>query len=240
MHRQQKVTVFAFLRGRQALQQLQQGRAAVPIDVHRHGDVVAAQGRHRHDAGHGNASLFGECQQRPAGGLKRRAGVGSGVYFVDCKHDVRHAQQLRQQRVAACLRQQRHGLRGEVELGDVDQHHGRVAACGGSHHVAGVLLMARSVGNDEFALLGGEIAVGHVNGDALLALGFQAVGEQRQIDGRASGAFFQGVELVGEDGLGVEQQAADQGAFAVVYGACCEETQGAVVRLVCVRRAHQK
>jgi hypothetical protein len=29
---------------------------------------------------------------------------------------------------------------------------------------------------------GGEVAVGDVDGDALLALGLQAVGEQRQVD----------------------------------------------------------
>jgi hypothetical protein len=37
------------------------------------------------------------------------------------------------------------------------------------------------VGDDELALGRGEVAVGHVDGDALLALGAQAVGEQREV-----------------------------------------------------------
>jgi hypothetical protein len=81
------------------------------------------------------------------------------------------------------------------------------------------------VGNDELARLGGEVAVGHVDGDALLALGLQAVGEQRQVDRVAGRAALQHVELVGEDGLAVEQQAADQGGLAVVDRAGGEKSE---------------
>ena len=42
--------------------------------------------------------------------------------------------------------------------------------------------MARGVGDDELALLGGEEAVGDVDGDALLALGGQAVDQQREVE----------------------------------------------------------
>jgi len=40
-------------------------------------------------------------------------------------------------------------------------------------------------GDDELAPFGGEEAVGHVDGDALLALGRQPVDEQREIELRA-------------------------------------------------------
>src|SRR6185369_2971023 len=60
------------------------------------------------------------------------------------------------------------------------------------------------------------------------ALGLQAVGEQRQVDRRAGGAALQRVELVGEDGLAVQQQASDQRALAVVHAAGGEEAQCAV------------
>ena len=76
----------------------------------------------------------------------------------------------------------------------------------------------------------GEIAVGDVDGDALLAFGAQAVGEQREID-RAAGAIdfalLHGGELVFEDGLAVVEQAADQGGFAVVDAAGGGEAQQA-------------
>ena len=67
--------------------------------------------------------------------------------------------------------------------------------------------------------LGGEVAVGHVDGDALLALGLQAVGQQREVDRWPGALLFQRVELVGQDGAAVEQQAADQRALAVVHAA---------------------
>ncbi|SKY97857.1 Uncharacterised protein [Mycobacteroides abscessus subsp. massiliense] len=53
-----------------------------------------------------------------------------------------------------------------------------------------------------------------VNGDALLALGAQAVGEQCQVGLRFTlglAAGFHGGKLIGEDRLGVIEQAADEG-----------------------------
>ena len=48
-------------------------------------------------------------------------------------------------------------------------------------HVARVLNVAGRVGDDELALRRREVAVRDVDGDALLALGAQAVGEQREV-----------------------------------------------------------
>jgi hypothetical protein len=135
--------------------------------------------------------------------------------------------------VAARLRQQLHRPCRGVELGDVHQHHRGIAARCGGDHVAGVLLVARRVGDDELARWRGEVAVGHVDGDALLALGLQAVGEQAQVEGRcafalrlaAAGFGVQVVELIGQDRLAVVQQAADQRAFAVIDAAGCEKTE---------------
>ena len=55
-----------------------------------------------------------------------------------------------------------------------------VEAPGG--HVAGVLDVAGAVGDDELAVRRGGVAVGHVDGDALLALGPQPVGDEGQVD----------------------------------------------------------
>ncbi len=66
-------------------------------------------------------------------------------------------------------------------LARVDEDDGQVRRRGAGHHVARVLDVARRVGDDELAPLGGEVAVRDVDGDALLALGAQAVGEQRQV-----------------------------------------------------------
>ncbi|MNT82499.1 hypothetical protein D3C72_2222350 [compost metagenome] len=83
--------------------------------------------------------------------------------------------------------------------------------------------MARGVANDELALFGGEVAVGHVDGDALLALGREAVGQQGQV-GLAL-ALHTG-QVVLQHGLAVHQQAADQRALAVVHRTAGDELQG--------------
>ncbi|KAG0741057.1 hypothetical protein G6F24_016823 [Rhizopus arrhizus] len=99
-------------------------------------------------------------------------------------------------------------------------------------HVARVLLVPWRVGNDEFARRRGEVAIGHVDGDALLPLGFQPVGQHREIDPVARHALMLGardrVQLVGEHALAVIQQAADQRGLAVVDGARRDQAQHAV------------
>jgi hypothetical protein len=76
------------------------------------------------------------------------------------------------------------------------------------------LLVAGGVGDDELPQGGGEIAVRDVDRDALLALGDEPVGQQRQIERPASllrGALDRG-ELVGEDRLRVVKELPDQRA----------------------------
>ena len=95
---------------------------------------------------------------------------------------------------------------GEDALAGVDQDHREVGRGGAGDHVAGVLLVARGVGDDELALVGGEEPVGDVDGDALLALGGQPVDQQGEVEVPALGAELlrvglQGVELVFEDQL---------------------------------------
>ena len=88
--------------------------------------------------------------------------------------------------------------------------------------------MARRVGDDELAPGRGEIAVGHVNRDALLAFGAQAVGEQRQIDapaGAARGGLRHAGQLVFVNAFGIVEQTPDQRALAVVHAAGREEPQ---------------
>ena len=68
-----------------------------------------------------------------------------------------------------------------VQLGGVDENHCRVGTGRGCHHVAGVLLMARRVADDELAFGSGEVAIGHIDRDPLLAFGGQAVGEEGQV-----------------------------------------------------------
>ena len=155
------------------------------------------------------ADLGGEG---PVVGLDRvedLLGVVDEVELVDGQHDVADAEQRHQEAVAAGL--------GEHALAGVDEDHRQVGGRGAGDHVAGVLLVARGVGHDELAPLGGEEAVGDVDGDALLALGGQAVDEQGEVELAALGADLLRVrlqrgEVVLEDQLGVVEQPADERA----------------------------
>ena len=75
---------------------------------------------------------------------------------------------------------------GEDAFAGVDEDDGDVGGGGAGGHVARVLLVAGGVGDDEFASRGGEVAVGDVDGDSLLAFGAEAVGELGEVDGRAA------------------------------------------------------
>ena len=85
--------------------------------------------------------------------------------------------------------------------------------CSGEH-VAGVALMAGRVGEDVAARFGREEPVRHIDGDALLALGAQAVRQRGEV--RDALLVGDGLQMVGRQAVGVVQQAADQRALAVV------------------------
>ena len=133
------------------------------------------------------------------------------VHLVDRQHDVLHAEQRGQEGVPAGLLQQ--------PVAGVDKNDYQLGGGGAGDHVAGVLQMPRGVGDDEFPLGGAEVAVGNIDGDALLTLGTQSVGHQSQVGvfvaTFARGA-FDGRKLILHHGLGVIQQPADQGGLAVV------------------------
>ena len=70
--------------------------------------------------------------------------VADQIHLVDRQHDVADADQMREIGMPARLR--------EHALARVDQDHREVRRRGAGDHVARVLLVARRVGDDEFAL----------------------------------------------------------------------------------------
>ena len=107
----------------------------------------------------------------------------------------------------------------EQPVSGVDEHNHQLGGGGAGDHVAGVLQVPRGVGDDEFPLGSAEVAIRHVDGDALLTLGTQSVGHQRQVGvlvtALTRGA-LDGRKLILHDSLGVIQQTADQRGLAVV------------------------
>ncbi|MCY1228785.1 hypothetical protein D9M72_411190 [compost metagenome] len=118
----------------------------------------------------------------------------------------------------------------------IHQQDGQVGGGRAGDHVARVLLVPRRVGDDELALVGGKEAVGHVDGDALFALGGQAVHQQGEVEVFALRAHllrvgFELRQLVLEQHLRLIQQPADQRALAVVDAAAGDEAQQALALL---------
>ena len=205
------------------LQMRQQRRAAVPGRLIRFFHHIDAEARRDRD---GDLTLEIQSRRELAevrhDVVKHLLAVIHQVDLVHRQHDVADAQQRGDIGVAAGL--------GQHALARVNQDDGQIAVGGAGRHVAGILFVARRVGDDELALVGGEEAVGDINGDALLPLGFQPVHQQREINIVAVGAellgvFFQRRQRVFEQELGVVQQAPDQGALAVIHAAAGEEAQ---------------
>ena len=101
----------------------------------------------------------------------------------------------------------------------INQYHGKIRRGSARDHVARVLNMAGSIGDDEFAAGRREIAIGNIDGDALLALGPEAIGEVGEIDLAAAGdvgGALQRLELVLHQAFGIKKQPADERRFAVV------------------------
>jgi hypothetical protein len=133
------------------------------------------------------------------------------VHLVHADDEVGDAQQRRDERVPARL------LHDAVAR--VDEDECEIGGAGPGDHVPRVLHVARRVRDDELALGGREVAVGDVDRDALLPLGPQAVGQQRQVrvvEALVTAGALHGLELVLEDLLRVEQQPADERRLAVV------------------------
>ena len=123
------------------------------------------------------------------------------------------------------------GLRLHPMAG-IDEDDRELTGGGAGGHVPRVLLVAGRVGDDELALVGREITVGDIDGDALLALGLEAVGQEREIHlsghaGRAElGAIaLHGGKLILVDHLGIVQEPTDERGFSIVDGAARQKAK---------------
>ncbi len=225
LHRETQVGVVAVVGDLDGFENLHQRLAGVPRRTLALVDhVVAFERGHRHE-GHGarlERNAFGELQVIRLDLLEYALVKAIDVHLVDGHHDVFDTQQRGDKAVSTGL--------GLHAVAGVDQDDRQVTGGGTGGHVAGVLLMAGGVGDDEFALGGGEVAVGNIDGDALLTLGLQAIDQQRQVDVITGGAGLLRVagdsfQVIFVDHLGVVQQAPDQGALAVVDVAAGQEAQ---------------
>ena len=173
MHRKAERRIAHCLVDRHVFEKLQQRRAGIPVDrLARRDDVVALQRRHGNG---GNLERRFLAATKPSRKflivrhdlVEALLVVANEVHLVDRQHDAPDTKQRNDEGVAAGLRQH--------TLARIDQDDRQLGGGGSRRHVAGILLVARRVGDDEFALLGGEETVGDIDGDALLALRRQPI-----------------------------------------------------------------
>ena len=143
------------------------------------------------------------------------------VHLVDHDREGADAHQPGDARVAAGLRQH--------AFARIHQQNGQAGAGGAGRHIARILLVAGRIGHDELAARGGEVAVGDVDGDALLALDAEAVGDQGEIYAAGGGSARRdradGGHLILVDSMGIVQEAPDERGFAIVDAAGGQKTE---------------
>ena len=151
-----------------AFQIFEKARALMPGDVWRgRGDVVAlSRGNRDHRQGR-KAEPRGDPGVILGDALEYGAVVTDKIELLHRQRDTPDAEQRAYERVPPGLRQD--------TLARIDQQHREIRRRGAGHHVAGVLLVTRGVGDDERAPRRRKEAVGDIDRDALLALVFEPV-----------------------------------------------------------------
>ena len=193
----------------QILQILDQGRAGMP----RHaftalGDIVAIARGHRDRGDCLKPQRLGAFEIVGDNLVEAATGMFDQVHLVDSEDDVANAHHARD--IGVTQRLHEHTLAG------VDHHDRHIRSRRAGRHVAGVLLVPRRIGDNEFALLGREEAVSHINRDALLPLGLETIQQEREIDLVAScpvlaAIALKHIDLVLEQQLAVIEEASDEG-----------------------------
>ena len=225
LHREAKTGRLLRSRGLPIGQELQQGGAGVPRHALRTaGDVIPGERTHR-DGSH----LWNTQSSR--GRLHRGDDVVEGGLFVVDQIHLVHRNDDRRNSHQGTDGQVPVRLRANTTSGVDEQN--RDVAVGSSHrHVPGVLLVPRRIGNEHPPTVGQiHVSVGHVDGDALFALGFQAIGQQGEVDfadrdRRTSPTSRARVfELIDRNRVGFGEQTADQRRLTVVDGTAGHQVQ---------------
>ena len=147
------------------------------------------------------------------------------IHLVDSKHHAGNAHQRQDRGVAARLLLQ--------AVTGIDQHNRRVRVARAARHVAGILVMAGAIDQDETAPRRVEVTPGHVDRDALLTFRYEAVEQKAVIElvriargpCRAPHHFALVVRKFGS----IPQKPADQRRFAVIDRAACEDMDDAAI-----------
>ena len=138
--------------------------------------VVAVERRDRDHGARGDPEAPGQrVRSRPRRARRRRAVPADQVHLVG------HDEELVARPSSAAMQVWRRVCSRRPAVASTT-HQGQVGGRGAGGHVPRVLHVPGAVGDDELAVGRRRVAVGDVDGDALLALGPQAVGDEGEVD----------------------------------------------------------
>ncbi len=170
-------------------------------------DIVAVR-RDRGNRGDRDSQRRRESNKPVADRRERGLREADEIHLIDHEQHPADAEQRRNAGVAI-------GLDGDAVAG-IDQDQCDLGTGGAGRHVAGVLFVAGRIGHQEGAAWRGEIAIGHVDGDALLALGLEPVEQERVVELVPGAAEFSRPVLerfdpIDRNRAGLGDEPADQG-----------------------------
>ncbi len=228
MHREaESIGRFLLGVGVHTFEMLHERRAVMPFHGVRSGEDVVAIARGDRDWRNGRkAQIFGDGEVFGDDLVEAGAGMLHQIHLVHRQNGMTDAHHVGDIGMSLGL--------GQHALARIHQNDGEVRRRGARRHVARVLLVTGRVGDDELALFRIEEAIGHIDGDALLALGLKTIQQQGEVDFLTCSAVLAGIalkhlDLVFEEQLGVIQKSADQGGFAVIHRAASNHSQHPVL-----------
>ena len=137
-------------------------------------DIVAMKGGHGNESDILNIEFCSEVCVFLDNSIVGFLTVIYQVHLVDTHEDVWDLQEGSNEGVAFGL--------FDYAFACIHEDEGKVGGRSTGNHVSGVLYVSWGICNDEFTLWRSEVAVGNINGDALLAFVFKAVCEEAEVD----------------------------------------------------------
>ena len=211
LHRKTQRQIDGPFRPRQPVHGLGQDRSPVPSHaLASRSDVIARSCHHGDEAHRRNADLLQVIAEQGFDFAEAPLIEIHLVHLVDGDDDLIHAQEVKEIGVFA-------GLLAHA-LGGVDHHHGGVAAGGAGDHVLEEFVMSRGVDQDVIAAIGAINDMTRIDGEGLVPLRRQRVGDERPFERHAAALAhrFHRLDLANRKRSGVVEEAADDGRLAMV------------------------
>ena len=208
---------------RYGFEEVEQRNTVVPRGALRLLHHIVAVKRRKRDASHiGDAQRSDKFLVLAYNFIETFFGEVHQVHLIDGKHHMLDTQQRYKESMTARLR--------DDPRAGIYQNNRQISGRAAGNHVTRILFVSRSVGNDELTVIRGEIAIGHVDSNALLTLRLQTVQQQGIVDvvtgiTHTFAVALQRIQLVFIQFLTIEQQTSDKRGLPIIHRTGSKETK---------------